>query len=336
MLPSLNRSKNDLFPILVLLFVTYLTLCSSPSYANPPEWSNGNQCHKHKSDHHHKAKCADTDNESDDTNAQIDSDDESDDRADSKRLPSNDYSQRKDAPYNKRVDRDRYDRRKDKDGYRTTIYDDDESNADSHSTTQIESDDSRVEVGRPISRDPTTVDTKGRDRESNRDYEDERYSMTEDEEKDSKTTGVQTYETVWVDRGHRSDYVASGQCHYSKVHRVAGTLVGGLIGSQFGKGNGKKAATVLGAFIGYQVGKKMDKADQYCTSQALEYTPSHRRTVWHNPNSNVHYVVYPTRTYRSNGRYCRQYVTVIDRGGNRHREYRRACRYGAGRWREVY
>ena len=74
------------------------------------------------------------------------------------------------------------------------------------------------------------------------------------------------------------------ECHAEQVtrqqqpkdeHRVAGTLVGavlgGVVGNQFGGGNGKKVATVAGAaaggYAGNQVQDRMQKGNTYTTTE---------------------------------------------------------------------
>ena len=51
-------------------------------------------------------------------------------------------------------------------------------------------------------------------------------------------------------------------CNKQEVGSVGGALVGGVVGSQFGGGVGKAAATIGGAIVGgavgNQVGKSMD------------------------------------------------------------------------------
>jgi len=144
-------------------------------------------------------------------------------------------------------------------------------------------------------------------------------------------------ETVeWRQLGEESKYISHGRCKHSKVNRVMGTLVGGLIGSRIGKGDGRKAATIVGALLGYHVGKKADnKADAYCTSQALEYTSSNTKTYWTNADTGTHYTMYPTRTYREYNTYCRHYVTEENRHGNIRTIHRKACRQSSGAWRVI-
>lgn len=52
---------------------------------------------------------------------------------------------------------------------------------------------------------------------------------------------------------HRSDY----QSRESYTTTIAGGLVGGVLGNQFGGGNGKKILTVAGALLGGSIGRDL-------------------------------------------------------------------------------
>jgi len=129
--------------------------------------------------------------------------------------------------------------------------------------------------------------------------------------------------------------------------QLGGTLVGaglgGLLGSQFGGGTGKLVATgagvFLGGLIGNSVGQSLDRVDRLSIRQstqvALERAPVGQPTVWQNPNHRARSVVTPTRTYRAQGRYCREYQQDITVGGKTERAYGRACRNPDGTWQVV-
>lgn len=51
---------------------------------------------------------------------------------------------------------------------------------------------------------------------------------------------------------------------------IAGALIGGVIGNQFGGGSGKDAATVLGAIIGADVANKQGRTRQVITGYKKE------------------------------------------------------------------
>jgi uncharacterized protein YcfJ len=53
---------------------------------------------------------------------------------------------------------------------------------------------------------------------------------------------------VRVDRGRRS-----------RTGTIFGAIIGGVIGNQFGSGNGRRAATVAGAALGGSIGRDVDR-----------------------------------------------------------------------------
>jgi surface antigen len=116
---------------------------------------------------------------------------------------------------------------------------------------------------------------------------------------------------------------------------IAGGAIGGLLGSQFGGGNGRVLAAVGGAIIGAAlggvVGHSMDKQDQQDTQRALESTPTGRTTSWSNPDTGNAYRVTPTRTYRQHGQNCRNYTMLATIDGKARKIHGRACRKN-GHW----
>lgn len=125
---------------------------------------------------------------------------------------------------------------------------------------------------------------------------------------------------------------------------LIGGVTGGLIGSQFGKGNGALFATGLGALagamIGGQIGKGMDDQDrkilELTSQKALEYSPSGSTTEWKNPDTGNHGYVTPVRTFKgSDGAYCREYNHTIIIGGKQEKAYGKACRKPDGSWQIV-
>jgi len=69
------------------------------------------------------------------------------------------------------------------------------------------------------------------------------------------------YETVRVREPERRCWDEEVRVHRrgrdSAVPTVAGAIVGGVVGNQFGKGSGKDAATVAGALLGGAVGNEI-------------------------------------------------------------------------------
>ena len=122
-----------------------------------------------------------------------------------------------------------------------------------------------------------------------------------------------------------------------------GALLGGLAGSQFGKGSGQiwgtGAGVLLGALIGSEIGASLDNADRAYMSQAnsraLE-APVGQQITWNNPQSGNRGTIVPTRDgYSGSGAYCREYQQTIIVGGKQHSAYGTACRQPDGSWQVV-
>ena len=87
-------------------------------------------------------------------------------------------------------------------------------------------------------------------------------------------------ETVQIPREVCENVPVTRQKPVQDEHRVIGTvsgaLVGGLLGNQIGKGNGKKIATVAGAAAGGYAGNKVQQGmqtnDTYTTTERNCYT----------------------------------------------------------------
>lgn len=120
---------------------------------------------------------------------------------------------------------------------------------------------------------------------------------------------------------------------------LTGTVVGGLIGSQFGGGSGKVLAVasgaMVGAYIGGNIGRTMDRLDRLEMQKALETAPTGKAVQWKNPDSGNRYSVKPTRTYYHQEQPCREYVTTALIGGKREQIYGKACRQADGSWKIV-
>ncbi len=125
---------------------------------------------------------------------------------------------------------------------------------------------------------------------------------------------------------------------------LGGAAVGGLAGSQIGKGKGQLVAVgagvLLGALLGGEIGKSLDKADQayaaQTTNQALENNPTGQQSSWSNPDSGNHGEIKPTRTtYSDSGQPCREFQQTIVVGGKTQSAYGTACRDANGDWKIV-
>ncbi len=135
----------------------------------------------------------------------------------------------------------------------------------------------------------------------------------------------------------------SGQMNKQGGGTLIGGLAGGLLGSQFGGGEGKLVAVgvgaLAGALIGGQIGKTMDEYDkqmlQKSSHQALEFSPSGSSVAWNNPDSGNHGSITPTKTYRESGQQCREYQQEVVIGGQKQKAYGKACRQSDGQWKII-
>ncbi|MGE3334939.1 MAG: RT0821/Lpp0805 family surface protein [Rhodospirillaceae bacterium] len=124
---------------------------------------------------------------------------------------------------------------------------------------------------------------------------------------------------------------------------LVGAGLGGLLGSQFGRGDGRLAMTALGtlagAAIGSSVGKRMDEVDRMKMREAETRAygaPIGEAIIWNNPDTGHRGTVTPVRDGRSQrGEYCREFQSEIIVGGERERGFGRACQQPDGSWKIV-
>ncbi len=125
-----------------------------------------------------------------------------------------------------------------------------------------------------------------------------------------------------------------------QTHTIAGSVIGGAIGHQFGKGDGRKAMTVVGAIvggmIGGNIGRGLDRNDQRRVAQTLETAPNYQKVAWNNNNTNTQYVFTPVNKYEGkvNGyrTQCRDYVMDAYIEGRMQQVKGRACKNSRGQW----
>lgn len=142
----------------------------------------------------------------------------------------------------------------------------------------------------------------------------------------------------------RAVYVAPygidvGRCNRDLLGAAIGGATGGFIGSNIGRGDGRTAAivggTIIGLLVGGSIGREMDRVDQSCVGQVLEYARPNQTVVWQSPDD-VRYQVTPIKTYEASpGRYCREYQTTATIGGRVRRAYGTACRQPDGSWKLI-
>lgn len=124
---------------------------------------------------------------------------------------------------------------------------------------------------------------------------------------------------------------------------LGGAAIGGLLGSQFGHGDGRLAMTAIGtlagAAVGNSVGKKMDDADRMRMRDAEQRAyaaPMNETIIWNNPNNGHSGSITPVRDgRRNNGAYCREFQSEINVGGQREKGYGTACQQPDGSWKIV-
>lgn len=124
---------------------------------------------------------------------------------------------------------------------------------------------------------------------------------------------------------------------------ATGAVVGGILGSKVGKGNGQLWATgigvLLGTLVGSEVGRSLDKADIAYAQQANEQAhtvPIGEEILWSNPETGNSGVVIPTNEGQDNtGNYCREYQQTIYVGGQQEVGYGIACQQPDGSWKIV-
>lgn len=119
----------------------------------------------------------------------------------------------------------------------------------------------------------------------------------------------------------------------ARVRTIAGTVIGGVVGHQFGKGRGKKVATIAGAVLGGYLAGTMTPYSRQQTNTALE---SNTSSSWTEPGTNNNYTVTPTNTYTStvNGHQstCRNYTMDAYIDGRMQQVKGRACKDANGQW----
>ncbi len=121
-----------------------------------------------------------------------------------------------------------------------------------------------------------------------------------------------------------------------------GAAMGGLFGSQIGRGGGQLVATgvgvAVGGLIGNDIGHSMEQSQ-------IVYSRGGRSTIYSDP-APVAYGAYapnyvappaPTPVYanQQDGTYCRQYSQEIRIAGRVHESYGTACLQPDGSWRIV-
>ena len=125
------------------------------------------------------------------------------------------------------------------------------------------------------------------------------------------------------------------RCNSDTVGQILGGVTGALIGNQVGQGSGRALATigggVAGVLIGGEVGRRIDRNNQACIGQALEFAPSGRRVEWQ-ADSQGQYAVVPGRVVNRRGMQCRPYEAFVQGNGGWEKTVATACRRSDGTW----
>ena len=101
---------------------------------------------------------------------------------------------------------------------------------------------------------------------------------------------------------------------------IAGAIVGGVVGNQFGKGKGKDAMTVAGALLGASVGHDMGKTPgrSYVTSErrceVVDHFREHQELVGYQVKYRYQGQIFHTQTRHDPGKFLNVRVSVAPTG----------------------
>jgi surface antigen len=124
---------------------------------------------------------------------------------------------------------------------------------------------------------------------------------------------------------------------------IAGAVLGGIVGNQFGKGSGKVVATmagaVVGGIVGNEIGRKLDDRDRMLAREAeyeaWERGPPGRPVKWRNPDNGRYGEIVSEDYYERAGSRCRNFVHRVYIDGRPQAMRGTACRNPDGTWRQV-
>jgi len=123
----------------------------------------------------------------------------------------------------------------------------------------------------------------------------------------------------------------------TSIGAFGGAAFGGLIAAAAGGGGPAIAGAVIGgALLGGLAGNMLDQRDKRMAAEAqqraLETAPTGQPVSWTNPDTGHTGAVTPTRTYQSEGGYCREFQNDVVIGGKSEKAYGTACRQPDGSW----
>jgi uncharacterized protein YcfJ len=109
---------------------------------------------------------------------------------------------------------------------------------------------------------------------------------------------------------------------YDYMPTITGAIIGGVIGNQFGKGNGRDAMTLAGALlggaVGHSIGNERYRGGYTTTERRCEYRDDNRRhkqLMGYRVKYRYQGKVFHTRTREHPGRWIPVRVTVDPRDG---------------------
>lgn len=117
---------------------------------------------------------------------------------------------------------------------------------------------------------------------------------------------------------------------YNPLGTLLGGAAGGIVGRSIGKGKGRDVAMISGAVLGSVIGSGAYR--QECNEQVFEQAPVGQPIGWQDYYQSADYTIIPTRDYRLEGRYCREYQAIATVGGRRQDTYGIACMQPDGSW----
>ena len=151
----------------------------------------------------------------------------------------------------------------------------------------------------------------------------------------SKTMSKSILTTGLIAATLSSSFVLTGCGGVSneQTHTIAGSVIGGVIGRQFGVGSGRDLMTVVGVVVGGMIGANMgrglDQQDQRNVNQTLETAPNYQKVAWNNQNTNTQYEFTPVN---GAGQQCRDYIMDAWIDGRMQQVKGRACKNDQGQW----
>ena len=125
------------------------------------------------------------------------------------------------------------------------------------------------------------------------------------------------------------------ECNSRAVGQVLGGVAGAAVGNRVAKGGDRAAATVggavIGVLIGGEIGRQIDRDNQACIGQALEFAPAGQRIAWP-AETGRRYAVVPGQVINRKGQACRTYGAEVQTSRGWQKTIGVACRRADGVW----